>query len=292
MKPTLLILAAGMGSRYGGLKQLDGLGPHGETIMDYSISDAVTAGFDKVVFVIRRNMEDDFKQYILSKYTDKIVVDYIFQELDTLPAGFTVPSDRKKPYGTAHAILAAKNAINAPFAVINADDFYGRDSYVTLADFLVRDMGEENPCFAMVGYCLSKTLSENGTVSRGVCETDLNGNLTGIREYTSIQKEEDGIRNIAPDGEVTYFEGDTTVSMNFWGFTPVIFTYLEDLFVEFLKDYNHDPAAEFPIPSVINHLLVTKTARIKVLKSEAEWFGVTYREDRDKVVEKLKAIAV
>jgi len=290
MKPTLLILAAGMGSRYGGLKQLDLLGPNGETIMDYSINDAIAAGFNRVVFVIRRSMEEEFRELILSKYQNKIAVDYQFQELENLPKGFTVNKERIKPYGTAHAILVAKESINAPFAVINADDFYGRDAFMTISEFLQQDFDLAHPLFAMVGYQLGKTLSENGSVSRGVCVTNEKEELVSITEMRKIKKYPDGIKNMEDDGKSTLLEETTPVSMNFWGFTPNFFDHLDSMFLDFLKDNNNNPAAEFPIPSVINHFLTTKKAVIKVLKSSAEWFGVTYHEDREKVAERLKNI--
>jgi UTP-glucose-1-phosphate uridylyltransferase len=290
MKPTLLILAAGMGSRYGGLKQLDSLGPNGETIMDYSINDAIAAGFNRVVFVIRRSMEDDFRSVILSKYQNKIAVDYQFQELDNLPEEFKVNKDRVKPYGTAHAILVAKKSVNAPFAVINADDFYGRDAFKTISEFLQQDFDPAHPLFAMVGYQLGKTLSENGSVSRGVCITNEKDELVSITEMRKIKRYPDGIKNAEDDGKLTLLDEKTPVSMNFWGFTPDFFDHLDSMFVDFLRENNYNPAAEFPIPSVINHFLTTKKAVIKVLKSSAEWFGVTYHEDRENVVAKLKNI--
>lgn len=289
MKPTLLILAAGLGSRYGGLKQLDSLGPHGETIMDYSINDAIAAGFNRVVFVIRRSMEDDFKSLILSKYQNKIAVEYQFQELDNLPKGFKVNKNRIKPYGTAHAILVAKSSINTPFAVINADDFYGRDAFMTISEFLQQDFDPAYPLYAMVGYQLGNTLSENGSVSRGVCVTNEKGELVSITEMKKIKRYHDGIKNIEDNGAITPIDEQRQVSMNFWGFTPNFFDDLDRMFLDFLKE-NNNPAAEFPIPSVINHFLETKKAVIQVLKSNAEWFGVTYHEDRAKVVERLKKI--
>ncbi len=290
MKPTLLILAAGLGSRYGGLKQLDSLGPHGETIMDYSINDAIAAGFNRVVFVIRRSMEDDFKSLILSKYQNKIAVEYQFQELDNLPKGFKVNKNRIKPYGTAHAILVAKNSIKTPFAVINADDFYGRDAFMTISEFLQQDFDPAYPLYAMVGYQLGNTLSENGSVSRGVCVTNEKGELVSITEMKKIKRYHDGIKNIEDNGAITPIDEQRQVSMNFWGFTTNFFDDLDRMFLDFLKENNNNPAAEFPIPSVINHFLETKKAVIQVLKSNAEWFGVTYHEDRAKVVERLKKI--
>ena len=290
MKPTLLILAAGMGSRYGGLKQLDQLGPHGETIMDYSVNDAMAAGFGKVVFVIRKHMEEDFKRYILSKYEHKIAVDYVFQELDMLPDGVTLNPDRVKPYGTGHAVLVAKDAIKEPFAVINADDFYGRDAFMTMGRFLMKEENMASHHYAMVGYQLNKTLSEFGTVSRGICETNDRHELTAITEMTKIRRYDDSIKNVADNGEVTLLGETTPVSMNFWGFMPNIFNLMEKMFVDFMKENNDNPKSEFFIPLVVNYLISSKTATIQVLESDAEWFGVTYQEDRPSVVEKLKSV--
>ncbi|MBO4645454.1 MAG: NTP transferase domain-containing protein [Bacteroidales bacterium] len=290
MKPTLLVLAAGMGSRYGGLKQLDQLGPHGETIMDYSVTYAIAAGYGKVVFVIRKSMEEDFRKYVLSKYIGRIPVEYVFQELDVLPDGFSVHPDRVKPYGTAHAILMAKNAVKEPFTVINADDFYGRDAFRVMADFLRQERPADQPCFAMVGYRLENTLSENGSVSRGVCTADEDGNLLSITEMTRIERKGDAIFNTSPDGIVTPLDGQTPVSMNFWGFTPLFFEKLDAMFRDFLLQNNDNPKSEFQIPTVINYFLTTGSVRICVLKSDAQWFGVTYKEDRPYVVEKLKSV--
>ncbi|MDR2978838.1 MAG: NTP transferase domain-containing protein [Bacteroidales bacterium] len=286
-KPTLLILAAGMGSRYGGLKQLDPLGPNGETIMDYSVHDAITAGFDRVVFVIRKSMEEAFCESIVPKYKDRIRVDWVFQELDSLPTGFMPNPDREKPYGTAHAILVAKNTIDKPFTVINADDFYGADAFQTIADFLQKDYDSNIPNYAMAGYQLGKTLSENGTVSRGVCQTNDNGNLIGIQEVYRIRKHGDTIKSADDNGLETTWPTKTPVSMNFWGFHPSIFAILEAMFSEFLTENDQNLTAEFQIPSVINCIIRNHMAKIKVLSSKAEWFGVTYKEDRDFVVRKL-----
>ncbi|MCQ2263482.1 MAG: NTP transferase domain-containing protein [Bacteroidales bacterium] len=290
MTPTLLVLAAGMGSRYGGLKQLDRLGPNGETIMDYSVSYALEAGYGKVVFVIRKSMEADFREHILSKYIDRIPVEYVFQELDVLPAGFTVNPERVKPYGTAHAILVAKNAVKEPFTVINADDFYGRDAFRVMADFLRQPQDASAPQFAMVGYRLENTLSENGTVSRGVCTADEDGHLVSITEMTKIQREDGVIRNNAPDGTVTELDGRTPVSMNFWGFTPLFFEKLDEMFCQFLAANNENPKSEFQIPTVINYFLQSGAACINILDSDAQWFGVTYQADRDYVVSRLKEL--
>lgn len=288
MKPTLLVLAAGMGSRYGGLKQLDQLGPNGETIMDYSVAYALEAGYGKVVFVIRRNMEADFREHILKKYIERIAVEYVFQELDVLPNGFSVNPERVKPYGTAHAILVAQNAVKEPFTVINADDFYGKDAFRVMADFLQKEQDPAHPQFAMVGYKLENTLSENGSVSRGVCVADDTGALKSITEMTHIERKNGVIANTAPDGTITELEANTPVSMNFWGFTPLFFSKLDAMFVEFLQNNNDNPKSEFQIPTVINYFLQSGEARINILSSDAQWFGVTYQADRPYVVERLK----
>ena len=285
--PTLLILAAGMGSRYGGLKQLDPLGPNGETIMDYSVKYAIEAGYGKIVFVIRRSMEVDFREHILSRYIDRIPVEYVFQELDVLPTGFSVNPERVIPYGMAHAILVAKNTVKEPFTVINADDFYGKDAFMVMAEFLKKEQAAGTPHFAMVGYKLANTLSENGTVSRGVCTANERGELVKIQEMTQIGRDGNTIKNTAPDGTETLLSADTPVSMNFWGFTPLFFEKLDEQFVEFLTAQNDNPKSEFQIPTVINYFLQSGKARIEILKSDAKWFGVTYKEDRPYVVERL-----
>ena len=275
-----------MGSRYGGLKQLDQMGPNGETIMDYSVRYALESGFGKVVIVIRRSMEEDFKQYILPRYADKIPVTYVFQELDILPEGFTVNPERQKPYGTAHAILVAREAIQEPFTVINADDFYGRQAFEVMADFLSHSAPTVPPTYAMVGYRLDRTLSRNGTVSRGVCQTNAEGYLTDIVENHKIGYTDKGIENIE-EGLYSLFTGEEPVSMNFWGFTPDFFQALEEQFVDFMRENHDNIKAEYPIPNVIAHLMSRGEARVKVLHSDAEWFGVTYKEDRPYVVERL-----
>lgn len=292
MKPTLLILAAGIGSRYGGLKQLDKVGPNGETLMDYSVQYAMNCGYGKVIFVIRRTMEADFRKYILLRYASEIPVNYVFQELDSLPDAFLPDPKRQKPYGTAHAILVAKDIIHEPFTVINADDFYGYEAFRIMSDFLQCLPKTTPPTFAMVGYCLSKTLSRHGTVSRGVCSIDGESCLRSIVEYRKIGLTPDGIADSTNEQHPVFFRGDEPVSMNFWGFTPDFFYDLNDLFIKFLRRNGHNPAAEFPIPEVITHFLEHNTAKIKVLHSDAEWFGVTYKEDRPSVVEKLKTIGM
>jgi len=283
---TLLILAAGMGSRYGGLKQLAHLGPNGETIMDYSIDDAIKAGFSKAVFVIRKSMLEDFNLQILSKYKHKIQCECVFQELETLPKGFEKHTEREKPYGTAHAILMAKEAIKEPFAVINADDFYSRKAFVAMANFLQQTQPDEKPVFAMIGYPLKNTLSKYGTVARGVCQVNEDSELISITEMTKIQKEGNIIFNI--DEKIrAMLTGEEPVSMNFWGFTPYFFTCLHHLFIDFLIKNNHNPKSEFPIPDVINHFINNNLAKIKIIFCDAEWFGVTYQEDKECVMERL-----
>ena len=286
MKPTLFVLAAGMGSHYGGLKQLDGLGPNGETIMDYSIYDAIRAGFGKVVFVIRRVFEADFREKIVSKYADRIPVELVFQELDNLPAGFKVPEGREKPWGTNHAVLMGKDVIHEPFAVINADDYYGRESFQVLADYLKSIEGTEGK-YAMVGYRVSNTLSESGSVARGVCETNEQGFLTKVTERTKILREEDGvIRFIEEDGK-TALDENTSVSMNMWAFTPDYFRYSEQCFVEFLKEHGNELKSESYIPSLVDELIHSGKATCRVLDTPSRWFGVTYATDRPQVVEKF-----
>ncbi len=286
MKPTLFVLAAGMGSRYGGLKQLDGLGPNGETIMDYSIYDAIQAGFGKVVFVIRRVFEADFREKIVSKYIDRIPVELVFQDLDNLPAGFTVPEGREKPWGTNHAVLMGKDVIHEPFAVINADDYYGRESFQVLADYLRSIEGTEGR-YAMVGYRVCNTLSESGSVARGVCETNEQGFLTKVTERTKILREEDGvIRFIEEDGK-TPLEEHTPVSMNMWAFTPDYFRYSEQYFVDFLREHGTELKSEFYIPTLVDALIHSGQATCRVLDTPSRWFGVTYATDRPQVVDKF-----
>jgi UTP-glucose-1-phosphate uridylyltransferase len=282
-KPTLMILAAGFGSRYGGLKQIDPVGPGGETIMDYSIYDAMQAGFDRVVFVIRRDIEEPFRKFIGSRYEKKISVDYVFQELNHLPAGYSVPPNRQKPWGTGHAVLMGHEIINGPFAVINADDFYGTRSFHALAAHL--SSGSRN--YAMVGFVLSNTLSEYGSVARGLCQVGTDGFLENITEITGIEKESSSAKYADAAGRIHRLHGEETVSMNLWGFTPTIFGYLQTAFVGFLERHNAGEKGEFYIPSVVNDLARTDIEKTRVLHSSDSWFGVTYREDRPKVIESL-----
>jgi NDP-sugar pyrophosphorylase family protein len=283
MKPTLLVLAAGMGSRYGGLKQIDAVGPNGETIIDYSIYDALRAGFGRLVFVIRKDIEAQFREIVGARFEQRIPVEYVFQELDKLPVGFAVPAGRTKPWGTTHAILMAADAIQEPFAAINADDFYGRQSYSLLAQQL--QSGTTNG--AMVGFILRNTLSEFGSVARGVCTVDAQDELKSVVELTKIEPDGSGAKNTDAAGHITRLTGDEIVSMNFWGFTPEVFGHLKTQFAEFLKTKGGDLKAECYIPSVVSDLIAAGQMRAKVLRSADSWFGVTYREDRPRVVESV-----
>lgn len=287
MKPTLVILAAGMGSRYGGLKQLDEIGPNGEAIIDYSLFDAIRAGFGKVVFIIRHDFEDAFKARFDQKLRGKIDVEYVFQDLTDLPEGFSVPEGREKPWGTAHAIRSARNVVTTPFAAINADDFYGKEAYETVVKFLTTDVAANN--YAMVGYRMDNTLSENGTVSRGLCVTDDDENLVDIEELTKISLEADGIFYYRDD-QKNPLKGNETVSMNFWGFHPSLFNFLEEGFVEFLVEKGTELKSEFFIPMYVDELIKADKAKVKVLTSDAAWFGVTYQEDKPVVVDRVKQL--
>ncbi len=287
MKPTLYVLAAGMGSRYGGLKQLDGVGPHGETIMDYSIYDAIHAGFGKVVFVIRKDFEDDFRRIILSKYEGHIPVEVVFQAIDNLPEGYTCPQDRSKPWGTNHAVLMAKDAIKEPFAVINADDFYGRNAFEVIAGEL--SLPHEHPGdYCMVGFRVGNTMTENGSVARGVCTTSADGYLTSVVERTAISYDKDGnITFTDENGQLQTLDPKVPVSMNLWGFTPDYFGYSEREFKNFLDKDINTPKSEFFIPLCVDALIRSGEATVKVLDTDSRWFGVTYAADRPGVVEKL-----
>jgi len=273
-----------MGSRYGGLKQIDPVGPSGETIMDYSIFDALRAGFGKVVFIIRKDIEAAFRESIGARFEKHVAVDYVFQELDKLPAGFTPPAGRTKPWGTTQAVMMAAGAIHEPFAVINADDFYGAESYRVLAAHLQSGTSDDAKSYAMVGFILSKTLSDFGSVARGVCQVGDSGELTGVLELTSIVRDGAGAKNTAPDGQITPLTGDELVSMNMWGFTPRVFRQLAAQFEQFLKQSGAELKSECYLPSTVNALVAAGEARVKVLSSADAWFGVTYREDRPSVV--------
>lgn len=289
IKPSLVVLAAGMGSRYGSLKQMDGVGPGNEAIIDYSVYDAIRAGFGKVVFVIRHSFADEFREvFNAQRFGGHIAVEYVFQELEYLPEGFSVPEGRVKPWGTNHAAMMAANVVHEPFGVINADDFYGADAFAKLGGFLSNAAGRENE-YCMVGYQLRNTLSDFGTVSRGVCEVAPNGDLVSMTERVSISQNnggifytEDGIRHpLAPDA---------VVSMNFFGFTPDYFRYSEDYFKTFLAQNAGNLTAEFYLPMMVNRLINDGTARMKVLNTDSQWFGVTYKEDRPVVEQKLRSL--
>ena len=278
---TLLVMAAGMGSRYGGLKQLDAIGPNGETIIDYSVYDAVKSGFSKVVFIIRREFEKEFKKKISDKYAGKIQVEFAFQELLALPNGFTCPEGRKKPWGTGHAILSALDMIGGSFVVINGDDYYGRESFKVVADYY--RAGAEQ--FSMVAFQLDKTLSIFGGVTRGLC-TLKEGKLDTVIETENLQKIEQGISS---DRDIV-LDGTEPVSMNMWGFTPVLFDYLKDMFLEFLNENGKELKSEFLIPSVINDLIQSEREQVHVLRSNSSWFGVTYKEDKPYVMGEIEKL--
>ncbi len=288
MKPALLVLAAGMGSRYGSLKQMDGVGPANEAIIDYSVYDAVRAGFGRVVFVIRRSFAAEFEEvFNAARFGGRIEVEYVYQELDSLPEGFAVPEGRVKPWGTNHAVMMAAERIDVPFAVVNADDFYGAEAFRTMADCLRTLDGSRNK-YCMVAYDLEKTLSENGTVSRGICTVDAAGNLAGMVERTRIER--------AADGRIVYRDGGvdeelapaTPVSMNLFGFTPDYFSYSAEYFRAFLSEHAADLGAECYIPSMVNRLIDRGTVEVRVLRSDAQWYGVTYKEDKPALVAALR----
>jgi len=276
---TLLVMAAGMGSRYGGLKQLDEVGPSGETIIDYSVFDAIEAGFSKVVFIIRRDFEDEFKTKISNKFSNDIQVEFVFQDIHQLPSGFSLPEDRIKPWGTGHAILCASNFIDGPFNAINADDYYGRESFKTIADYY----NNGNDSFSMVAFQLEKTLSDFGSVTRGLCTVN-NDKLINIVETENLVKSKSGIRSNSD----LDLNGNEPVSMNMWGFTPAIFDYLNEMFEVFLSKNIHDIKSEFLIPSVINDLINSGDELVQVLYSKSSWFGVTYKQDKSYVVQQIQ----
>ncbi len=289
MKPTLFVLAAGMGSRYGGLKQLDGLGPHGETIMDYSIYDALKAGFGKVVFVIRKDFEQDFRDKVLSKYEGHIPTEVVFQSIDALPEGYKAPEGRVKPWGTNHAVLMGADAIREPFAVINADDYYGTDAFRVIAEELSRPHTRPGD-YCMVGFRVGNTLTEHGSVSRGVC-TAVDGKLTDVVERTAIAYDDQHRIAFKDENGVTcYLDPNTPVSMNFWGFTPDYFDFSKREFIKFLDARGGEEKSEYYIPSAVNTLIQSGEATVKLLDTTSRWFGVTYAEDRPSVVAQFAAL--
>jgi len=289
MKPTLLILAAGMGSRYGKLKQLDPVGPSGEVILDYSVYDAISAGFGKVVFVIRKDFENEFKEAVGKRFAHVIPVEYVFQELDNLPDGFNVPEGREKPWGTSHAVMMAKDVINEPFAVINADDFYGAPAFKIMAENLSSLPDENIDNYFMVGYPLHKTLSDFGSVSRGISEVDDNSFLTKVTERTHIEKTSSGARYKDGD-EFIELTGNEIAAMNFFGFLPSYFNHSEEIFRNFLEENKENLKAEFYMPFVVNKLIDDNKIKLKVIPADSEWFGVTYIEDKPFVEKKIKEL--
>ena len=287
MSLTLLVLAAGMGSRYGGLKQIDPVGPGGETLLDYSVYDAVRAGFDRVVFIVRGDMEQDFRAAVGRRIEGQVPVEYCRQELDMVPRWFSIPPERRKPWGTGHAVLAARDAIGGNFAAVNADDFYGAGSYRKLAGHLQQAADGRRGDYGMVGFRLRETLSDHGTVARGVCRSR-RGLLEQVVERTRIARSGDGAVHTDPQGRARNLSGDEMVSMNMWGFTPSIFDHLERAFARFLRERGGEDGAEFMIPTLVNDLVAAGQAKVRVLRSSDSWFGVTYREDRDRVTSQIR----
>lgn len=293
MKPTLVVLAAGMASRYGSMKQVQGFGPSGETIMEYSIYDAIRAGFGKVVFIIREEFLDMFKETFAPKLEGKIAVDFVFQELSKFVGDRKIPDERKKPWGTAHAVLCCKGIVNEPFAVINADDFYGRDGFEKAADFLTKNVADDN--YAIIGYELKKTLSDNGSVSRGVCKVDAAGNLVDINERSKIYRNDKGTITYEDEDGLHEVNEDSSVSMNFFAFSPNFINQSENYFSEFLDKEIQNPKGEFFIPLVVDKVVKSKEGNVNVIPTSAQWFGVTYKEDAPEVkanVDKLVAEGV
>ena len=291
-KTTLVVMAAGIGSRFGGgIKQLEPVGPSGEIIMDYSVYDAIQAGFDKVVFIIRKDLEKDFREIIGNRMEKIIETAYAFQELDDLPAGFQRPEGRIKPWGTGQAILCCKDLVQEPFAVINADDYYGKEAFVKVHDYLA---GEHPACgkmdFCMAGFQLGNTLSENGGVTRGICSVNEDGHLTKVTETKNIVKTPEGAAVKGEDGRLTPVAADCPVSMNMWGFTPEIFEVLENGFAEFLKNLSDPMKGEYLIPTIVDGLIQEQKANVTVLESRDKWFGVTYKEDKPAVVRSFREL--
>ncbi|MER3465172.1 MAG: nucleotidyltransferase [Chitinophagaceae bacterium] len=288
MKPTLVIMAAGMASRYGSMKQIQQYGPSGETIMDYSIYDAIRAGFEKVVFIIRKDFAEDFKNIFEPKLQGKIKTEYVYQELNSFLDGYEVPEDRKKPWGTSHAILCAKDAVQGPFAVINADDFYGSDGFVRAAEFLENECRED--LYALIGYQLSNTLSEHGSVSRGVCAVDENNDLIAIHERLKIYQENGTIVYEEEDGSKHEIHHNAKASMNFWCFHPSLFTFLQDELKKFLAENINNPKAEFLIPLTVDQFIKQGRGKVKIIPTSAKWFGVTYKKDAPVVQRSLNEL--
>jgi UTP-glucose-1-phosphate uridylyltransferase len=290
MKPTLLVLAAGLGSRYGGLKQMDPLGPNGESIIDYSVYDAVQAGFGKVVFVLREEIVEDFYEIFANRYKQSIVVDHVIQRLTDIPAGIPTHPEREKPWGTGHAVLSASRVLAEPFAVINGDDYYGKDAFKVMAGFLSDLSPDQVRSQSMVGYSIANTLSEFGAVSRGICSVDEKMILTGVVERTHIERKDGRILFLDEQNRENVLAGKEIVSMNFWGFTPAVLPYFNDLFRNFLTQRGNELKSEFYIPLAVNLLIESGTIEVKVLESNARWFGVTYQADRPHVQERINEL--
>jgi UTP-glucose-1-phosphate uridylyltransferase len=286
MKKTLVILAAGIGRRYGGPKQMDPVGPSGEFIIDYSIFDALRAGFKKVVFVISRDIEKDFKTTVGSRISQHVETEYVFQDIDALPDGFSAPADRKKPWGTGHALLMCREAVEGPFAVINADDFYGKESYSILSGFL-SDTAEDQNTYAMVGFALNNTLSQHGSVARGICSLEEEGDLSDIVERTKVEQREKQPGYVNENGEWLPLTGHELVSMNMWGFKASVFGYLKREFATFLETSGNDSSEEFFIPQVVDTLIKEQSVKVHVLETPCSWMGVTYKEDKEPVVHRI-----
>ncbi len=289
-KPALVILAAGMGSRYGGLKQMDAFGPCGETIIDYSIYDALNAGFGKIVFIIRDHFRLEFERVFRAKLEGKVELCFVTQELDKIPADSSYNPDREKPWGTAHAVQVAQEVVNSPFAIINADDYYGQSAYKSLYSFLTNPENQKENNYCIIGYYLQNTLSEHGTVNRGVCMADEEGNLTDIVETLKIGWEADGQISYPTDEGKSYLEKNTPVSMNMFGFMPTYFDFTEDKFKKFLAESGQELKSEFYIPQVLDDMQKEKFAKVKLIPSDSDWFGVTYQEDKPFVIEKLNTL--
>jgi len=290
MKPTLLIMAAGIGSRYGGMKQIDQVGPSGEAIIDYSLYDAIRAGFGKVVFVIRKDIENDIREFLKHKLTGKIKIEFVHQELDMIPEGYICPPDRIKPWGTAHAIWVAGKAINEPFVAINADDFYGRGSYIKMADYLISKSQAKSTNFCMIGYQIQHTLSEYGSVSRGICEADERSYLKAVVERTEIVKKNGGIFYRDDNAREVPLSPDTLVSMNIWGFTTSILPHIEQEFSEFIRKNVSNIKAELYIPKIVNEIIKNRKGNVKILPATDKWFGVTYKEDKPLAIQNIRKL--
>jgi dTDP-glucose pyrophosphorylase len=284
--PTLLVLAAGMGSRYGGLKQMDAFGPNGETIIDYSIYDAIEAGFCKVVFIVRDSFMSQFKEVYIDKYADKVALNFVAQELDDLPIEFSVPDSRAKPWGTGHAVWVARNVIDGPFAVINGDDYYGKNAFKDMVKFFQSD--KDN--YAVMGYYLKNTLSDHGTVNRGVCYADKDGNLTKVVECTKISRDKNGVISYPHGKDMATLDEETLVSMNLWGFRANYFDIAGKILSDFIKEKGNEEKSELYIPAVIDHMIAENILDVKLLTTDSDWFGVTYQEDKPVVMEKIRML--